>query len=174
MQIGQVAQQQESQQQALQSNTSEQQSILDRERKQLLHYQVQNQNYTQLEQEHRSTTHQKLSDGNNTDKQITNQNPHGLNKWQKHCNKNWIVKESKTHCFEVPFHTTAGTQWHPNSAQNRYLGQHCKHIHKVCHSRSPQQTSLQRWASEPQQQLTLPSRQFHKQVSQACIQKQQQ
>ena len=122
----------------------------------------------------RSIAHQKLSDGNNTNKQITNQNPHGLNKWQKHCNKNWIFKESKTYWLEVPLHTTAGTQRHTIGAQNRYRGQHCRHIHKICHSRSPEQTLVQRWAFEPQQQLTLSSRQSHKQVSQACIQKQQQ
>ena len=45
--------------------------------------------------------------------------------------------------------TTTGTQWHTISAQNRYLGQHCRHIHKVCHCRDSQQTPLQRWAFKP-------------------------
>ena len=109
----------------------------------------------------RSTTHQELSDGNNTDRQTTNPNPHGLNKRKEHCNKNGIIKESKAHWLEVPIHTTAGTQRHTISAQDRYPRQHRRHIHKVCHSRNSQQAPLQRWAFEPRQQLTLFCRQFH-------------
>ena len=45
----------------------------------------------------RSTTHPKFPDGDNPDKQITNSDPHGLNKRKEHCNKNRIVKEGKTH-----------------------------------------------------------------------------
>ena len=51
----------------------------------------------------RSTTHPKFPDGDNPDKQITNSDPHGLNKRKEHCNKNRIVKEGKTHWLEVPF-----------------------------------------------------------------------
>ena len=101
----------------------------------------------------RITPHPQFLDGNNTDKQTTDSNPRGLNKWQKHCNKNRIVKESKTYRFEVPFHTTIGTQRHTISAQDRYLGQHCRHIHKICHRRDSQQAPVPCWAFEPRQQL---------------------
>ena len=101
----------------------------------------------------RSTTHPQFPNGDNTDKQITNSNPHGLNKRKEHCNKNRIVKESKTHWLEVPFHTAIGTQRHTISAQDRYLGQHCRHIHQICHGRNSQQAPVQRWACEPRQQL---------------------
>ena len=70
----------------------------------------------------RSTTHQELSDGNNIGKQTTNLNPHGLNKRKEYCNKNRIIKGSKTHWSEVPIHTTIGAQRHTISAQD--LGQH--------------------------------------------------
>ena len=45
----------------------------------------------------RITPHPQFLDGNNTDKQTTNSDPRRLNKWQKHCNKSRIVKESKAH-----------------------------------------------------------------------------
>ena len=45
----------------------------------------------------RSTPHSKLSDRSTQQEESQHQNPHGLIKWQKHSNKNWIIKESKAH-----------------------------------------------------------------------------
>ena len=79
----------------------------------------------------RSTTHSKLLDGSTQQEESQHQDLHGLFKWEKHGNTDWIIKESKTHRVETSLYPTIGAQRRRANPQDQHGGKSGRHLHQV-------------------------------------------
>ena len=79
----------------------------------------------------RSTTHSKLLDGSTQQEESQHQDLHGLFKWEKHGNTDWIIKESKTHRVETSLYPTVGAQRRRANPQDQHGVKSGRHLHQV-------------------------------------------
>jgi len=68
----------------------------------------------------RGTTHSKLLDGSTQQEESQHQNLHGLFKWEKHGNTDWIIKDSETHRVETSLYPTTGAQRRRANPQDQH------------------------------------------------------
>ena len=94
------------------------------------------------------------------------------NRLQTHIHTDYTSAKSIATGIGQMYRNTIQQQIHidiPPAHKNQHARQPCRHTDNICHSRRLQQSSLQCWAFELKNYHSL-RRQFHKQVSQACLQ----